>query len=166
MNLSSIVLEVFDLDTILIFLQEFWSRFFSLSFLLAIMHFSIIKSSLVYTYFNEWSSTVSRNFSVEFTYGLLVGLCSDTIMYSALVLVTSPGGGFRESKRASDLSEVLGVNISPLQVRYSFFFLFFKPRIVLIHCSAYSKEFPTILSLLCEILSFGFWTGCSGPFTI
>uniref|UniRef100_A0A9I9E1D1 Hydrolase family protein / HAD-superfamily protein n=1 Tax=Cucumis melo TaxID=3656 RepID=A0A9I9E1D1_CUCME len=26
------------------------------------------------------------------------------------------GGGFRESKRASDLSEVLGVNISPLQV--------------------------------------------------
>ncbi|KAA0036978.1 hypothetical protein E6C27_scaffold86G00590 [Cucumis melo var. makuwa] len=56
------------------------------------------------------------NFSVEFTYGLLVGLCSDTIMYSALVLVTSPGGGFRESKRASDLSEVLGVNISPLQV--------------------------------------------------
>lgn len=26
------------------------------------------------------------------------------------------GGGFRESKRASDLSEVLGVNVSPLQV--------------------------------------------------
>lgn len=39
---------------------------------------------------------------------------------SALVLVTSAGGGVRESKRASDLSEVLGVDISPLQVRSAY----------------------------------------------
>lgn len=40
-------------------------------------------------------------------------------------LVTSAGGGFRESKRASDLSEILGVNISPLQV---IFYIAYKLR--------------------------------------